>query len=410
MKQTLLTIFTIFSGLLTGQTLNIGVITDTHYLSEKLMDGDYAVDNYVSVSGRNIKDEPAVLDKVLDEYLHSNVEVLLVCGDMTKDGEKQSHIDFVKKLKPLRDKGVRIFAIPGNHDINRPDAVELRGNKTFPVPNVSPEEFSDIYASCGYKGALKYDASSLSYVGALNGKTWLLAMDAAKYAGGTSSSGRILPETEKWIVEVLDEAREKGIQVIGMMHWGLTEHIMYQSAVFGDYLVGDWERLRTLFANKGMKAVFTGHFHANDITAFTSGEGNTIYDIETGTLAAYPFAYRFVELNTDGMNITTKNVTAIPSNPNLAADSKELIRQLAYKQAVSKLKKVNLPLPADVSARFAEVLAQIFVLHAYGDEQMDDNLKQLMQNLALALGNPVESMDEMQLDFPPADNNINLPI
>lgn len=410
MRQTLLTIFIIFSGLLTGQTLNIGVITDMHYLSEKLMDGNYAVDNYIFTGGRNIKDEPAVLDKVIDEYLHSNIEVLLVCGDMTKDGEKQSHTDFVKKLKPLQDKGVRVFVIPGNHDINIPDPVEFRGNKTFSVPNVSPEEFSDIYASCGYKGALKYDASSLSYVAALNNKTWLLAIDAAKYTGGVSSSGRILPETEKWIVEMLDEAREKGIRVIGMMHWGLTEHIMYQSIVFGDYLVGDWKRLRTLFADKGMKAVFTGHFHANDITAFTSGEGNTIYDIETGTLAAYPFAYRFVELNAEGMNITTKNVTSIPTNPNLAADSKELIRQLAHKQAEGKLKKMNPDFPSEISARFAEVLAQIFVLHAGGDEQMDNHLKQLMQNLATALGNPVEDMDEMQLDFPPADNNTNLPM
>ena len=408
MKQTLLTLFIIFSGFLIGQTLNIGVITDTHYLSEKLMDGDYAVDNFVLVSGRNIKDTPAVLDKVLDEYLHSNINVLLVCGDMTKDGEKQSHIDFVKKLKTLQDKGVRIFAIPGNHDINIPNSVEFKGNKTLPVPNVSPEEFSDIYARCGYKGALKYDASSLSYVAALNSKTWLLAIDAAKYTDRPSSSGRILPETEKWIVEVLDEAHAKGIQVIGMMHWGLTEHIMYQSVVFGDYLVSDWERLRTLFADKGMKAVFTGHFHANDITAFTSDEGNTIYDIETGTLSAYPFAYRFVELNAEEMNITTKNVTSIPSNPNLAADSKDLMRKLANKQAVGKLKKMNMDLSAEVSSHFAEVLAQISILHAYGDEQMDDHLKQLMENLALALGNSVEDMDEMQLDFPPADNNVKI--
>jgi hypothetical protein len=289
-----------------------------------------------------------------------------------------------------------------------PDAVEFRGNKTFPVPNVPPEEFSDIYAGCGYKGALKYDGSSLSYVAALNSKTWLLAIDAAKYTEGPSSSGRILPETEKWIVEVLDEAREKGIQVIGMMHWGLTEHIMYQSAIFKEYLVEDWERLRTLFADKGMKTVFTGHFHTNDISAFTSDEGNTIYDVETGTLAAYPFTYRFVELNAEGMNVTTRNVTSTPSNPDLATESKELMRQLAYKQAEGKLKKMNLDLPAEASARFAEVLAQIFVLHAYGDEQMDDHLKQLIENLTLTLGNPVEDMDEMQLDFPPADNNVRI--
>ncbi len=274
MKNYLLSIFVLISCFSRAtEPIKLGVITDTHYLSEKLMDGGYAVENYVYQTGRNIHDAPAILDQVLDNYLQSGIQVLLVCGDMTKDGEKQSHIDFAKKLKPLQEKGIRVYVIPGNHDINMANAVEFKGNKAFPTPGISPDEFANIYNDCGYKDAIDRDQASLSYVAGLNDSTWLLAIDAARYQEyktGSITAGRILPQTEQWIVEILDTARSRGVQVIGMMHWGLTEHIVYQASSFKDYLVADWQRLASLFADKGMKAIFTGHFHSNDISMFTS--------------------------------------------------------------------------------------------------------------------------------------------
>lgn len=388
----------------------MGVITDTHYLSEQLMDDAGALQAYISSSGKNIKVTPAVLDEVLAAYLQSDIEVLLVCGDMTKDGEKQSHTDLVKKLKPLQDKGVRVFVVPGNHDINMPNAVGYKGKDKFSVANVSPDEFADIYADCGYKAALKRDKVSLSYVAALDDKTWLLTIDAAKYKDyktSSISSGRVLPETEQWIVGVLDEAKAKGVRVIGMMHWGLTEHIIYQSMFFKEYLVNDWQRLASLFADKGMKAVFTGHFHSNDISAFTSDAGNTIYDIETGTLSSYPFAYRFVDLYPDRMDIRTKNIVSVPGYPNLAKDDRQRMKTLSKKMAANKLKRLGFGMSPNVLPKFSEVLSQMFVLHLYGDEKMDDDLRAAMQSLAENMDAPID-MSDVELDFPPADNNVEI--
>ncbi|SBW04510.1 metallophosphoesterase [uncultured Dysgonomonas sp.] len=412
MKQILpYILFLLFAtSIFAGEPIRIGVITDTHYLSEKLMDDGYALQDYIQVSGKNIKDAPAVLDKVLDDYLHSDIQVLLVSGDMTKDGEKQSHLDFVNKLKPLQDKGVKVFVIPGNHDINMPNSVEFKGNKTLPVSNVTPKEFTDIYASCGYNNALLRDTASLSYVALLDAHTWLVAIDAARYKEYKTrsiSGGKISSDTEKWLVEVLDEARLQNVTVIGMMHWGLTEHIVYQSMFFKDYLVDDWKRLANLFADKGMKAVFTGHFHSNDISAFTSDKGNTIYDIETGTLSGYPFSYRFIELSEKGMDIKTKNVTSLPDNPALAEEDKQRMQSLSNKLAVQKLKGMGYNLPDDVSKQFADVLSQIFVLHLYGDEKPDEKLKQSMLRLSKAMETPMD-MEDLQIDFPPADNNVQI--
>ncbi len=388
----------------------MGVISDTHFLSEKMMDDGYALNDYILSSGRNVKDIPAVLDNVLADYLQSDIQVLLVSGDITKDGEKQSHIDFVKRLKPLQDKGVKVIVIPGNHDINIPNSVEFKGNKQLPVANVSPKEFVDIYADCGFRNAIERDSVSLSYVAELNDNTWLLAIDGAKYKEykvRTISSGRILPETEKWIVDILDLARQKNIQVIGMMHWGLTEHIMYQSVFFKDYLVQDWQRLANLFADKGMKAIFTGHLHCNDISVFTSEKGNKVYDIETGTLSTYPFTYRFVDLNSRGMNIKTKNIRTIPNNPNLFEDGKWHLQSLADKMAVQKLKGLGYNLSPDILAQFGNTISQVFILHAYGDEKIDSKLNTSIKVLAKMMGSPVDLTD-VQLDFPPADNNVEI--
>lgn len=411
MKQILIYILLILSlNLYANEPIRIGVISDTHFLSEKLMDDGYAMQDYVLNNGKNIKDIPAVLDKVLNDYLQSDIQVLLVSGDITKDGEKQSHIDFAEKLKPLQKKGVQVFVIPGNHDINMPNSVEFRGNKTLPVDNISREEFAEIYSNCGYNNALKKDTESLSYVAELDNKTWLLAIDAARYKEyktNSISAGKIPTTTEQWIKNILDQAKEKNILVIGMMHWGLTEHIMYQSSFFKNYLVQDWERLANMFADNGMKAIFTGHFHSNDISAFTSSNGNTIYDIETGTLSAYPFSYRFVELSDQGMDIKTRNITSTTDNPNLAEEDKIRMQMFSEKQAKQKLKGLGYNLPDSTLSEMANVLSQIFVLHAYGDEKISDDLKEAMEKLSIQLDTPID-LTEIELDFHPADNNVKI--
>jgi len=44
----------------------------------------------------------------------SDIEVLLIPGDLTKDGEKLSHLELVQKLEPIIEKGIQTFVIPGN--------------------------------------------------------------------------------------------------------------------------------------------------------------------------------------------------------------------------------------------------------------------------------------------------------
>lgn len=415
----LIILLSIAASIKPSQPLRIGIITDIHYLSEQLMDGGSALDKYMQSSGRMIKYTPYVLDSVLYHYKEgckeddTNIDILLVCGDITKDGEKQSHLDFVEKLKPLQKKGVHIFVVPGNHDINMPNAVGYKEDKTYKVDNVSPKEFEKIYSNCGYYQAFKRDTASLSYAAVISksseSETWLLAIDAARYNEYTTHSisrGRILSQTEKWIVNLLAEAKEKNAQVIGMMHWGLVEHFPMQSTLMKEYLIDDWQRLAKLFADNGMIAIFTGHSHANDITRFLSPSGTQIYDIETGALTSYPFSYRVVDLYPSNMNVSTFNIKSLPQNQKLGEESKSLLYNLSKATVKNKLNNLPFELPIENKELFADILAQIFLLHVGGDEVISEKLKEQIKILMNA--DNFQEDGNFELDFPPEDNNVTI--
>lgn len=395
-----------------NETLKIGVFSDPHFLSEKLMDDGSAIMDYQARTGKFVHEVPQVLQQVLDNYLQSDIEVLLIPGDLTKDGEKQSHIDFANKLKPLQKKGVKVYVIPGNHDINVPKPLGYKNDSTFFVQNVSPEEFTDIYKDCGYADALESDTASLSYVAALNSSTWLLAIDSNKYKeykSQTISAGSISKQTELWIVKILDQAKKNNIQVIGMMHHGLVEHIPMQSLFFKDYLVEDWSRLAEVFADHNMKVIFTGHFHSNDISEFISSDNKKIYDIETGSLSCYAFPYRFTELNRNGIKVVTKNIVSTSKSPNLAADSKSVMENIAKHIAVAKLKRSGFQLSDKILDSASNIIAQIFVKHLSGDENIDADLKKSITELAKDLDTPFDFAEKISgIDFYPADNDVEI--
>lgn len=403
-----------------SEPLRIGVITDLHYLSPKLMEEGSVLDKYVASSARTVQYTPAVLDKVFDYYAgdasnNRKHDVLLITGDLTKDGERQSHIDLANRLKTLREQGMRIYVIPGNHDINMPSSVGYKADSTYRTPNISPSDFTEIYKDCGYSSAIKRDTASLSYLSELcpaqdsSPATWLLAIDAARYNEYKTTSisgGRIPAATERWITDILDEAQQKHITVIGMMHWGLVEHIMHQNDFFPNYLINDNQRLAGLFADKGMKVIFTGHFHTNDISLFTSPSGNQIYDIETGTLSSYPYTYRSILYSPHRMEISTLNVESVPQNKNMMQESKEQLQKLTERLSLAMLHRKGMG-EGKVSQLMAKVMADIFIMHAAGDEKMTDQLKTDIEELAHEMDAPM-LWDDIQLDYPPADNNLTI--
>ena len=264
------------------------VVSDVHLMAPELLKSDgKAFQDYLSSDRKLLGESVEIMDSITNRLLAEHPKVLLVTGDLTKDGERVSHQYLVDHfLSKLRRSGVRVFVIPGNHDVNNPHAVVFDGDKTRRTTTVSPSEFASIYADYGYRQALARDAASLSYVAQLAPGLRLIAIDACKYEENDFdknicvTGGRIKPATQRFIREQADAAKKAGCKVVVMMHHGVVPHFSAQPVVLPEYLVDDYPAVGRMLRDCGADVVFSGHFHSQDIA-----RDSTVTDVETGLAA-----------------------------------------------------------------------------------------------------------------------------
>ena len=248
-----------------------------------------------------LRESESILQAAMERIKAQHPDFLIIPGDLTKDGELSSHLKMADYLAQLEADGIEVFVVPGNHDINNPHAAAYEGETTIPVASVSPGEFVDIYGDFGFDQAFARDTDSLSYVTEPVEGVWLFGIDACRYAENESAGypvtgGMLSQETLGWIVDLLMEAKQRHKLPVGFIHHGVLEHYTGQTQLFPDYVIQDWEAVSQTLAAAGMNLIFSGHFHANDITRKTWAD-DAIYDVETGSLVTYPSPFRMVDLH-----------------------------------------------------------------------------------------------------------------
>ncbi len=298
--------------------LSIAIVSDIHYLDASLMKNDAAngkaFQDYLAFDPKLIEYSIPIFEKVVSDLRKEKPDILLIPGDLTKDGEKLSHLAVAKILHKLSREGIKVFVIPGNHDVNNPESVGYNGPTSFPAETVSAGRFAAIYDEFGYRNAKYCDPNSLSYICQPNDKVWILGIDACKYEENTDKaivSGRIKPETMSWIKDKMKKAKKEKVTVLAMMHHGIMEHYVGQNDLDPGYVVDDWKTTAEELMAMGIQVVFTGHYHANDVTEY-NWDNKTLYDVETGSLVTAPCPYRLLTLCGDKLNISTVHVESIP--------------------------------------------------------------------------------------------------
>lgn len=398
--------------------LRMCVLSDTHLMAPELLKQDgKAFQNYLVNDRKLLKESPELLDTAFARVRMARPQVLLITGDLTKDGERVSHELLLKRyIDPLRQQGVRVFVVPGNHDVRNPHAVEFCGEKTVRTRTVSREDFASIYRNCGYGDALACDTASLSYMAQLAPGLRLLALDACKYDENSFeknicvTSGRLKAATWQFIEAQMAKARKEGQKVICMMHHGVAPHFRMEDVILSEYLVDDFERVARRLSELGIKVVFTGHLHSQDIAR----EGDLV-DVETGSTVSFPHPYRIVDLDGNRMHIQTGHITSIASLPGAALMQKS--RHFAESSAAHMVDgMIPSGTPAEAKVALEKLAAAAYVLHLGGDEQAP---KEYWQGLKMMVG--VASQKNPQLaqlmglvgkymaeDILPADNNTEL--
>lgn len=266
------------------------IATDLHYISPKAdVDGELS---HICEAKGDLK-QMKYVSEIIDAFVNEVIKYkpsggLIICGDLTYNGEKVSHIDLMRKLQRIIDKGINIYVIPGNHDIKNYNAYKYKTTQKIPIKSVSPQVFKEIYFNCGFKNALYKDDYSVSYISEVSNDLWLLMLDTNFYQENNwknpvAIKGSISESTYKWLEDHLKEAKEKNIKVIAVTHHSLVDH---NDLLNKGYTLEDNQRLVELYAKYNIVLNLSGHLHIQHIKPGYSQiiQDKKIYDIATSSL------------------------------------------------------------------------------------------------------------------------------
>jgi 3',5'-cyclic AMP phosphodiesterase CpdA len=396
-------------------TVRFVVFSDTHYHDASLGSSGAAYTKYLKDDSKLLHLSGEILDAGIAKIAAEKPDFILIPGDLTKDGERINHERFRDRIGTLAKRFPKIYVIPGNHDINNGMACRYKGDAVEPVDAVAPDEFAKIFADYGYGNPVARDGSSLSYVVEPVSGLWVLALDSCIYLNNKPGKhpeidGEFSAATMRWIEETLIRSKMEKKAVIAFTHHGIMEHYPHNEKYYGSFVINQSDRVSELFAMYGVKLVFTGHYHAQDITLRKlETPGRFVFDIETGSFVTHPCPYRVITIDHgQKARVESRFITSIASKrEGFDRYSHDYIYNGTLGMVETALRKYRVS-GKDIEA-VAPYITRAYVSHLRGDEKMPekplstDDLGLMGQVAMKFQGKLIEGWNT---DLPPADNNV----
>ncbi len=278
-----------------GKELMFYHITDTHhYAVTSLGFSDEEDQKCMNESG-------AILDAVFEKLAaQDEVDIILISGDLTNNGERPSHTEFIEKLYRLKNAGKRVYVITATHDYGLRELKD--GDTAENSTHASRSELKKFYSDFGFSEAIAEYDGGLSYVAQLEPGFRLLALNDDNCGTDEFEEGQMA-----WIRQQINDASDAGDFCIAMEH----HPVLPPSPVYPLFSGRDmrsYGNKAALLADAGLQFVFTGHAHMQNISSITTERGNTLWDINTGSLVGYPTPMRRVVLDDEKMSITSEKI------------------------------------------------------------------------------------------------------
>lgn len=304
----------------------IWIISDLHYLSPTLFDTGEAF-SYIekTAAGKELRYGKERMDALLEQVKRDKPKHLLVSGDLTLNGEKQSMLELAEYFGKMEKAGTQVQVIPGNHDIASGWARAFKGDQQEVVAQVSHKDFAEIFVDFGYNQAANRDAHSLSYLSKVSSNLWFIMLDSNIYSdgmgkGGPKTNGRIKKETLDWMEEQLQAAEEAGVQALPVVHHNvLRQHHMLSKG----YTLDNTIDVKRLLDRYGVQFGFSGHTHAQNIVSEDLGK-TTYTEVVNGAFSVYPAVIGQVTVDKSGLDYQKGQLDtafwakkAQPTNPDL---------------------------------------------------------------------------------------------
>lgn len=342
----------------------IYLLADIHVMAPSLLDSsDNAAWQRDLANQRKMQDLSApVFDRLIERIITDRPDLLFICGDLTKDGEKASHEYVINKLTKVKNAGIRIYVIPGNHDHGTMEEARIYANNSYATAEgYSKEMFRKAYRDFGYGESSEIHEASLSYCTELYPGLTLIGID-------TDNTAHISGSTIKWIWQKATEARDRGNQVIAMAHHSLIPHFYGQESFMIHSVINSCEQLRDSLISAGVKVVFTGHYHVSDNTRYTNSNGQNIYDICTGSPISYPCDFRILTFDDEfeRLKITTETVTDLDGYEDFPGYARNRLKN-AFNRWASKW-FAHRGVDKVIAEAMSESITNAFIIHAEGNE------------------------------------------
>lgn len=266
------------------------LVTDTHYYDSSFKRAGSAYEKRSRTDQKCVAETPAIVDAGFKKIADDNeTNVILIPGDLVYRGEYQSHVGFRDRLYKLKEQGKKIYIITARHDYSG-DPVEFDGDNLIPVKGMPREELMEFYGDFGFNDAVSLHKKSMSYVAQLSDGIRLLALNCD---GDCKDFKGIWDDQMQWALDEIKKAHQDGQYIFAMTHYPLLPFSPVMNMI-GDSKLTDWEKTAQTFADAGLDLIFTGHMHAQAVTDYTTKNGNTITDVQTGCFVGCPCAYRKV--------------------------------------------------------------------------------------------------------------------
>lgn len=285
--------------------LTITVLTDTHYYSKEIGTSGSAYDNANSRSQKLLADSADVLETAFNQIASDKEsDIVIISGDVTNNGELNSHKEFIEMLRDLKNKGKKVYVITATHDFrNHGYSEAYNGDEKTTTPTAVRDALYDMYREFGPDEAISVHRQSMSFIVQLCDGYRLFALNDDSNLNGKSGFS---DECFEWITQRAAEARKDNQMIIAMTHHPLiAPSPIYEIIGRGDML-GDYDKRIEQLADLGIQFMFTGHTHIHDISAYQSPKGNVLYDICTCSPIGFPGGYRKVTFEPQKSNVSVR--------------------------------------------------------------------------------------------------------
>lgn len=281
------------------------LLTDPHFFKNSL--GAYGKGyEELMESEQKCFAETEAINRSVIEYLKSfkEADTILIAGDLSFNGERESHEEYSRLLKELKDTGKKIFVVTAGHDIAPEPFCYPGTDKRMPAEGIKFDELLKYYHEFGYDDAIAFNSEHLSYVAQLDEGIRLLVIcnDTAKGRAQTYSN-----EFLDWIKQQVVKAKEDGQMIFAMEHYPVLPGQPILSFI-GDATQKEAQKLIDTLADNGCKLCFTGHMHNQSINFVTTQKGNRFFDICTGSLIGCPAFMRLCTIKDE----STVEIKSIP--------------------------------------------------------------------------------------------------